>query len=306
MATLAGIKGKKRRVNAGPRRVSPLKPGLRGLRNWTTAQIRGAGYSKAKRMRLIWTGLVLVLGVIWGGLWLGGFLPDFRAAGERGVKTRLMSMGFVVERIDVVGEGRISESQIRSVLGVKPGDYLFDMDIKTAQKRVQSLPWVETAVVRRLWPNRLVVHINERVPYALWQYQEKLHLIDKAGIVIAEHGLEEFSNFPMVVGKGANIHAAEFQDMVARQSLFKAQTLTGIYVGERRWDIDLQSKKGARKRILLPAAHPDSALGRLQSYQRLYGLLDRDIHRIDLRVRGRIFLTPERPIKLPKRRSSKA
>ncbi|HHL42198.1 MAG TPA: FtsQ-type POTRA domain-containing protein [Hellea balneolensis] len=294
MATLGGIKGKRIKAKSGPRRVSPLKPGLRGIRNWTTAQLRSASYSKAKRIRLIWSGIFLVLGVIWGGLWLGGFIPDIQAAGERAVKNRLVAMGFVVERVDVVGEGRISESQVRAVLGVKPGDYLFDMDISTAQKRVQSLSWVDTAVVRRLWPNRVVVHINERVPFAMWQKDKKLYVIDRSGVVIHDANIAEFADLPLVVGAGANENAAGFLQMVQKHPNLYQKLAWGAYIGDRRWDIVIGD---THQRIKLPEFKPEAALGRLQSYQRTYGLLDYDIQSIDLRIKNRIFIMPGASLK---------
>ena len=37
----------------------------------------------------------------------------------------MISMGFVIERVDVMGEGRLHEADVRKALGVYAGDYLF-------------------------------------------------------------------------------------------------------------------------------------------------------------------------------------
>jgi len=283
-----GRAGKPRKTAkfGGARRVSPLKPGLRGARNWATAQIRSASYSRRKFNRLLITGLALIFGVIWGGLWLGGFLPQISSNIDQFKKQRLVSMGFVVKYVDVVGEGRVQEDKVRQMLGVRFGDYLFDMNVKNAQERIESLSWVETAVVRRLWPDRIVVHINERRPYALWQNNQKIHVVDNTGEVIFPADAREFSDLPFVVGPGAAPHAQTVWTMLKIQPEVLERTEAVVFVGGRRWDIVL--KNGMR--ILLPEQNPDAALHRLGTYNQQHDILDLDLQHIDMRVKGRLTL----------------
>ncbi|MEE9272599.1 MAG: FtsQ-type POTRA domain-containing protein [Robiginitomaculum sp.] len=271
------------------RRVSPLKPGLTDARNWATAQLRAAKYSPQKKRRMIINGIFLAIAIVWSGLWIGGFIPNIQAAKNRMVKQRLMGMGFVVERVDVVGEGRISEQEIRAVLGVRPGDYLFDMDLKNAQQRVQSLSWVDNAVVRRLWPNRIVVHVNERQPYALWQSNETLHLIDQTGFAIDNVLASDYQGLPLVVGKDANLVAGIFFQMLNEHKYLKDEVSVVVYVGHRRWDVILKS--GVR--ILLPEENPSKALKRLEQYDLEHKILQLDLTQIDMRVSGRLYLRPK-------------
>ena len=272
-----------------PRRISPLKPGLSGARNWATAQVRGAAYSRKRMTRLIISAVFLLMAILWMALWLGGFFPAIKASGDRFAKERLMSMGFVVKHVDVVGEGRISETQVRAVLGVYSGDYLFDMDIDNAQTRVQNLSWVDTAVIRRLWPNRIVVHVNERRPYALWQENGRIQIIDNSGVVIQDANVNEFANLPFVVGAGASQQAEAFLKILARYPEIYAQTESCVYISKRRWDIVL---KNDGLRILLPADNPERALALLVKYNAKHGMLRLDLESIDLRIKGRLALRP--------------
>ncbi len=308
MAKIGHKKGKKKFAasmgKAGGRRISPLKPGLSGvrMRNWTTAQLRSATYSRAKFTRLVLMAVFLVLFVLWLGLWLGGFMPNINASYDRFTKQKLVNMGFVVKHVDVVGEGRVREDKVREMLGVQPGDYLFDMDIKNAQTRIQSLSWVDTAVVRRLWPDRIVVHINERRPYALWQNNKKIHVIDDTGTVISTADAREFSDMPFVVGAGAAEKAQDVWTMLQAHPDILAQTEAVVRVGERRWDVVL--KDGMR--IMLPEQNPAAALGRFDTYNRTHDLLGMDLQRIDMRVKGRLTLGPKSERSLKKNRQSRA
>ncbi len=44
----------------------------------------------------------------------------------------------------------------------------FTVDLDAVRAGFESVPWVRRATVRRIWPNRLVVTIEEHRPFALW------------------------------------------------------------------------------------------------------------------------------------------
>lgn len=45
----------------------------------------------------------------------------------------------------------------------------FTMDLKKAREAFEAVPWVRRAVVRRVWPNQLVVELEEHHPVAYWE-----------------------------------------------------------------------------------------------------------------------------------------
>ncbi|WP_425257756.1 cell division protein FtsQ/DivIB [Rubrivivax sp. RP6-9] len=45
----------------------------------------------------------------------------------------------------------------------------FSIDLQQARAAFQTVPWVRQAVVRRVWPNRLAVRLEEHQAAALWQ-----------------------------------------------------------------------------------------------------------------------------------------
>src|ERR1700712_1666208 len=48
----------------------------------------------------------------------------------------------------------------------------FTMDLGRTRAAFEQVPWVRHAVVRRVWPNRLVVALEEHQPAALWAGDE--------------------------------------------------------------------------------------------------------------------------------------
>lgn len=277
----------------GPRyttaRSGPSKPGLRGARNWATAQVRAASYSKRGFWRLTLSLVTFAFVLVFGALWLGGFLPDARQLGKETSRKSLISMGFVVGQVDVVGEGRLREQDVRVALNVEPGDYLFEMDVKSAQSRVEDLSWVERAIVRRLWPNRVVVQIIERRPFALWQNQGQIKLVDNQGVVIEDAKAVEYAGLPLVVGENAADHMQGIQNMLTAYPILAARVDTMVQLPNGRWDIWVNE---GTLRVKLPPQDIKGALRRLSDLQVTARILDREIAMIDLRLADRLSILP--------------
>ena len=288
---MAAVK-KGKSIPKGSHRVSPLKPGLRGARNWASAQMRAASHTRKGFTRLVLSIVGTLLFVVFLGLWLGGFLPNVMQAGGDFKRNRLMSMGFVIERVDVMGEGRLREEDVRRALGVYAGDYLFGIDMDGAQKRVESLSWVDRAVVRRLWPDRIVVQIIERQPYALWQYQGEIKVVDAKGTAITDANAAQFTQLTLFVGEAAGEQAASLGQMMGEFPQIAPRVESFIHVNDSRWDIILDD--GA-VRVMLPELNMRKTLRHLQSLQTQTQILDRTIETIDMRLPDRLTLSPASP-----------
>ena len=284
--------GKGKSIPKGSQRVSPLKPGLRGARNWASAQMRAASHTRKGFIRLVLSIIGTLLFIIFLGLWLGGFLPNVMQAGENFKRNRLMSMGFVIERVDVMGEGRLREEDVRRALGVYAGDYLFGIDMDGAQERVESLSWVDRAVVRRLWPDRIVVQIIERQPYALWQYEGEVRVVDASGTAITDAKATNFAQLTLFVGEDAGEQAVSIHQMMGEFPQIAPRVESFVNVSERRWDMVLD--EGAI-RVMLPEQNMRKALRHLQSLQAQTQILDRTIETIDMRLPDRLTISPSKP-----------
>ena len=259
------------------------------VRNRIAGQMRAASYSRGAAMRMAMAVTAGLFAVVLLGLWLGGFMPQVRDAGARAVQGRLVAMGFVVERVDVIGEGRIREDEVRAALGIYPGEYLFAPDMRQAQIKVQRLSWVDDAMVRRLWPNRIVVHIIEREPVALWQENGRVQVVDSSGLVIEAANAGDFSDLPLVVGVNAAPKAQEIYDALVLSPEVTSRLSAIVRVADRRWDIVL--KDGA-PRLMLPEVGAVNALRRIENMQRSHRILDLDLETVDLRNSGRLVMRP--------------
>lgn len=74
-----------------------------------------------------------------------------------------------LSRLRVTGDfKRISPEQLRTVVLPYAKSGFFAVKLQDAQDAIERLPWVESAQVRKSWPDVLEVHVAEHRPFARW------------------------------------------------------------------------------------------------------------------------------------------
>lgn len=91
-----------------------------------------------------------------------------------------------VRQVEVVGEHRATQGLIVLTAEIEKGTPLARVDTGAVAARVRSLPVVESATVRRVWPHTLRVTVVERRPVAVVRDGDGLRLIDRYGVDFAE------------------------------------------------------------------------------------------------------------------------
>ncbi len=92
------------------------------------------------------------------------------------------SPAFDVERVQVLGSRRLPARQVLEAASVDMGAPLATVDLESARRRVAALPYVKGAVIRRDWPDRIVVEIVERVPALAVPVDGGVALYDPDGV----------------------------------------------------------------------------------------------------------------------------
>ncbi len=274
------------RVTRTPRNSVHDRPGrLKLLLRRQKRLLRPAGW-------LVFAAAVLMLGlIVVHSAAPGGTLATLR---ERlGGATAFAGLRIT----DVVIEGRANtpEPLLRAALGVSKGDPILAFSVELARQRVETLSWVEHATVERRLPGTLVVFLQERRPFAVWQNQGKFVLIDRNGQVVANQNVSEFHQLPLVVGPGAPAGAAVLIDALTDRPELQKRVTAAVRVGERRWNLRLNN--GAD--VMLPEGHEVQALDRLMQLQQEHAVLDRPLAAIDMRLGDRLVLRPRPDEKKP-------
>jgi cell division protein FtsQ len=192
---------------------------------------------------------------------------------------------------DVVIEGRANtpEPLLRAALGVSPGDPILGFSVEDARNRIETLTWVEHATVERRLPGTLVVKLDERRPFAVWQNKGKFALIDRDGQLVTDQDVSQFRHLPLVVGAGAPDAATVLLDALTARPALQSRVIAAVRVGGRRWNLHLNT--GAD--VLLPEGHEVAALDRLAQLEQDHALLDRPLQTIDMRLPDRLVIRPK-------------
>jgi len=199
------------------------------------------------------------------------------------VERTTSALGFAVDEVEVSGHQNTSEIAVFEALGLDEFTSLVSLDARSAREALQQLPWVETAKVRKVYPGKLEIALDERRAFAIWQTGETLSLIERDGNVIGAYAGSGFNSLPLVVGPGAATAAAPFMEILSAYPSFASQVKALIHVGERRWDVRLANGVTVK----LPSEAPEKAVERLLSMNARTQILSRDIASVDLRLKDR-------------------
>ena len=194
--------------------------------------------------------------------------------------------GFRVRSVAVQGTRRMDPGPIYRIALDQRTTALPLVDVAAIRERLLDYGWVKDARVSRRYPDTLVVDIVERAPAALWQDGQRLSLIDAEGHVLDKVAVTSMPDLPLLVGSGANRHARALDTLLGKAPTIKAQLVSASWVGQRRWDLAVQTGET----IALPEGDvaAATALAKFAEKDKSAGLLGRGIVWFDLRKPGQM------------------
>jgi len=192
--------------------------------------------------------------------------------------------GFNIATVALVGQRDVSREEILATAGVTGRASLLFLDVVDARTRLLTNPWIGEATVQKLLPDRLVISVVEREPFALWQKAGRVSVIASDGTVLEPYVVRRYSGLPLVVGTAADTHAKEFLAMLDHRPELRLNVRAAVLVAERRWNLRLKNGVDVR----LPEFDIERALDQLAALEHDYKLSGRDLASIDLRLPDRV------------------
>jgi cell division protein FtsQ len=138
------------------------------------------------------------------------------------------------------GARNIPESRIEHLIAGEIGKGFWELELARVKSAIEEEPWVRSANVRRIWPDKLMIGIDEHVPVARWSDQR---LLSSTGVIFPVENAGDYSALPL-------FSAPENQVYTAVQTFNRLQTLLNHYGlvvvrlrGEqgRSWSVDLKN-----------------------------------------------------------------
>jgi cell division protein FtsQ len=223
---------------------------------------------------------LVVLPVLVVGFSFGERTAEAREAAGQSLAYVAANAGFGVDAIRIEGLRDTREGDVLDYLAVTPTTSVLGFDIDAARDRVLALPWVKEASVRRVYPDQLMIEIEEHAPFARMLQRGRVHLVTVEGEEITDEITDVHAGLPLVVGEGAPGEATAFFAHLAARPHVLGSVVALERVGDRRWTLHMREDV----QVHLPETGVDAALIRLEEMMRREAVLERAIAVIDLRL----------------------
>lgn len=188
-------------------------------------------------------------------------------------------LGLRVEQVDITGLKRMNRETVYAVALEDQPKAMLRVDLTQIRERLLAYGWVADAYVSRRLPDRLLIHIVEREPAAIWQNGGNLTLIDAKGVPLEAVDRNNMPDLPLVIGPGADRQEAAYQRLLAAAPALKPRVKAATWVGNRRWDLTFDSGET----LALPQEGAASALVKFAELDGARSLLGKGWLRFDMR-----------------------
>lgn len=130
--------------------------------------------------RYIWTILfILIISVTTGCL----FAPTFNIIAVEAEDGNNITSGEIIERANI-----------------KIGENIFRINDSKIKKSIESIPYAKKAKIYRALPNKIILKVEERVPYTIVKYLESYATIDKYGYILDVQSENNRKDLPIIYG----------------------------------------------------------------------------------------------------------
>jgi len=204
--------------------------------------------------------------------------------------------------IEIAGTQSVSRRQVMDVFGADLGRNIFFVPLDERRRQLEAIPWVESATVIRLLPDRLRVDLTERTPVAFVRMGSRVSLIDRNGVVMELPRSKKYS-FPVIKGMSdsepLSTRAARMQIYGA---LMRELDSEGAHYSQDLSEVDLSDPEDAKVVVADPGGavliHLGSSeflrrykiyLAHLQEWRQQFQKLDS----VDLRYERQIIVNPD-------------
>lgn len=223
-----------------------------------------------------------VLGAILLAVLLGGWLL---------AKSSL----FALRDVDVYGNKYLSENDVVKMMGVIYGENLLSLPSDEVVGMLSESKWIRAVSLRKEYPGRLVVSIEEAVPQALLRMRGETYFVDGEGNVLGKLEDDPVQFLPVILSDSARNPKA-FREAVNLASVLKQK---GLATEKKR--IEITGVEGGPEELTMNIDGLTAKVGQgdyEEKLRRLFELSDEirrrhvSVKYVDLRFSNSVIVKP--------------
>ncbi|MFH1435946.1 MAG: FtsQ-type POTRA domain-containing protein [Pseudomonadota bacterium] len=152
------------------------------------------------RVRSVRTGAVKIaadagIALLAGAILVGFFMSSKVLLGKiRGSDT------FRLHSVVIEGNKRFEQDDVMKLGRLHKGMSIFDVDPKGVEELLERQPWVKDADVKRVLPDGLTIHMQERVRAATLLIADVLYFVDREGVIFERQAEGEEIKTVLITG----------------------------------------------------------------------------------------------------------
>ena len=208
------------------------------------------------------------------------------------------------DNIALLGNQNVTRTQVLEVMGGDIDRNIFFVPLGERKKQLEDIPWVESAAVMRLYPNRVRIELRERTPVAFVAVNSHIAFIDAHGVIMdLPPGAQTTYSFPVIVGMNDNEPlSTRAPRMKIYAELIRELDSTGTHYSQSLSEVDLSDPDDVKATVSDPKGavlvHLGSSnflerfqvyVAHVQEWRSQFSRLDA----IDLRYAGQVIVNPE-------------
>jgi cell division protein FtsQ len=213
------------------------------------------------------------------------------------------------EQVSIAGTQYTQRGSVLEIFAADRGKSILRVPLDERRRELEAIPWVESAVVRRVLPNGIAVAITERTPVAFLREGSNMALVDAHGVIL-DRPIEGNFDFPVVTGVGPDM---PLEDRAQRMQFFSGfmqqiESVSGSASGSIS-EVDLSDLEDIRATVTgLGASSQEPVLVHFGGgdFASKYQTLVQDIGQwrakagsvqsVDLRFNGEAVVNPDAPV----------
>ena len=148
---------------------------------------------------------------------------------------------FNIKRIVVENSEIVDKNFIKQKLSFLYDQNLFFLNINNIQKEIQTESFVESFVIKKIYPNTLKLILEEKKPIAILIENKKKYFVSDKGELIKFKELQKFKNLPTILNGGDDFYLI-YQNL--KNINFPLEMIKSYHYFESgRWDLIISENK---------------------------------------------------------------